>query len=106
MNRPRGGGETAGKSGDWAASGHSSWRSNKCWGQFLGKQISHLVGLGERHVSVGSCFPVRIRLSGSSVFSLLLLCQMTSFYFMVVSALESACCLCQSAEAGFISLGN
>lgn len=48
MNRPRGGGETAGKSGDWAAFSHSGWRSNKCWEQFLGKQISHPVGPGER----------------------------------------------------------
>lgn len=68
----------------------------------------------ERDVFVGSsCFPVRIRISSSGVFSLLPLCQMKSFDFTVVSALESVCCLCrelgqdeQSAEAGFISLGN
>lgn len=81
---------------------------------FSGSICLTLLALEREDVFVGSfCFPARIRISSSGMFSLLPLCQMKSFYFMVVSALESACCLCwepgqdeQSAEAGFISLGN
>lgn len=82
---------------------------------FSGSRYPTLLALERDNVSVGSScfFPVRIRISGCSVFSLLPLCQMKSFCFMVVSALESACCLCRelgqdehSEEAGFISLGN
>lgn len=81
---------------------------------FSGSRRLTLLASEREDVFVGSsCFPVRIRISSSGVFSLLPLCQMKSFDFTVVSALESVCCLCrelgqdeQSAEAGFISLGN
>lgn len=97
MNRPREGEETAGKSGDWAAFGHSGW-SSKCWGQFLGEtDIPPCWPWREMMCLLAPpAFPVRIRVSGSSVFSLLPLCQMKSFSFMVVSALESTRCLCGS----------
>lgn len=113
MSSPREGGERAGKAVTEGPQATVAGVAMSAGDGFSGSRCLTLLAL-ERDVFVGSShFPARIRISSSGVFSLLPLCQMKSFYFMVVSALESACCLCrelgqdeQSTEAGFISLGN